>query len=61
MGIYKVGFSDSSAIPEADLGYCAIANGLKIIDTNDNAFEPLNEVKRGEAAAYIYNYLNVER
>lgn len=60
-GIYKVGFSDASTILEADVGYCAIANGLKIIDTRNNAFEPKGEITRAEAAGYIYNYLNVER
>ncbi|MGE5328385.1 MAG: YcdB/YcdC domain-containing protein [Deltaproteobacteria bacterium] len=60
-GIYKVGFSDANTISEADLGYCAIANGLKIVEAKDNVFGPLTESTRAEAVGYIYNYLNVER
>lgn len=60
-GIYKVEFGDADAISEADLGYCAIANGLKIIEIEDNYFEPQSEITREKAAGYIYNYLNVER
>lgn len=60
-GIYKLSFRDANEIPEGDYGYYAITNGLGLIGTNNNAFEPKHEVKRAEAAGYIYNYLNMER
>lgn len=57
-GIFRCGFADADAIPEADLGYAALAQGLGII-SGDGAgnYAPGRTSTRAEAAVLVWNYL----
>ncbi len=60
-GIFNCGFSDDSAITQADYGYVAIAKGLGIISGNpDGSFRPNETITRQEAAVMLYNYMDRE-
>ena len=57
-GIFRCGFADAAAIPEADLGYAAIAQGLGIVkgDSKGN-FAPGRSATRCEAAYMLWLYM----
>ena len=57
-GIFRCGFADAAAIPEADLGYAALAQGLGIVtgDSEGN-YAPVRPAVRSEAAAILWQYM----
>lgn len=57
-GIYRCDFKDAAAIPAADLGYAALAQGLGVV-TGDSAgnFAPDRPAVRAEGATMLWNYL----
>lgn len=57
-GIYRCDFSDAAAVPAADLGYAALAQGLGVV-SGDTAgrFSPDRPASRAEAAVMLWNYL----
>ncbi len=56
-GIYNVSFKDKASISPDLYGYVAIASGLGIVSGNGGNFQPKRNIKRGECAVMIYNYL----
>jgi hypothetical protein len=61
-GIYGVEFKDKSQISEVNLGYAALAQGLKLITSNsDKEFKPSQNLTRAEAADMIIAMLSVEK
>ena len=58
-GIYRCGFTDDGAIPEADVGYVALAKGLGVVQGDAaGAFRPLEGATRQELALMLYRYLS---
>ena len=58
-GIYRCGFTDEETIPEADLGYVAIAKGLGVVQGDAaGAFRPQDGATRQELAVMLYRYLS---
>ena len=57
-GIFRCDFADAADIPEADLGYAALGQGLGIIggDSAGN-YAPARLAVRSEAAALLWNYM----
>ena len=57
-GIYRCDYADASAIPAADLGYAALAQGLGLV-AGDSAgrFAPGRTATRVEAIAVVYQYM----
>lgn len=57
-GIYRCDYTDAAAIPSADLGYAALAQGLGLV-AGDSAgrFAPDRTATRVEAIAVIYQYM----
>lgn len=57
-GIFRCGFSDADAIPEADYGYAALAQGLGLVrGGSDKAYAAGRTANRGEAIAMLYQYM----
>ena len=58
-GIYKCGFADAADIPEADLGYAALAQGLGVV-SGDGAgnFAAGREATRAEAVGMLYQFMS---
>lgn len=53
--VYRIDFKDKDKISEDDIGYAALANGLKLIICNGgNEFEPDADLTRAEAADMIF-------
>ncbi len=58
-GIFRCGFTDEEQIPEAELGWVAIAKGLGVIrGDRDGAFRPDDGATRQELAVMLYRYLS---
>ena len=58
-GIFRCGFTDEETIPEADLGYVAIAKGLGVVQGDSaGAFRPTDGATRQELALMLYRYLS---
>ena len=58
-GIFRCGFTDDADIPDADLGYVAIAKGLGVVQGDGKgAFRPLDGAARQELAVMLYRYLS---
>ena len=57
-GIFRCDFTDAASIPEADLGYAALAQGLGIVtgDSEGN-YAPARSAVRSEAAAILWQYM----
>lgn len=55
--IYKTDFADNSGIKDNDIGYVAIARGLKIIQGSDGTFRPYDTLTRAEALTLLKNTL----
>ena len=57
-GIYRCDYTDAAAIPAADLGYAALAQGLGLV-AGDSAgrFAPDRTATRIEAIAVLYQYM----
>lgn len=57
-GIYRCDFTDASSISSADLGYAALAQGLKLVQ-GDNAgrLNPNQTSTRAEALTMVYNFM----
>lgn len=57
-GIFRCDFADADAIPTADLGYAALAQGLGIISGDgEGNYAPTRTSTRAEAAVLVWNYL----
>lgn len=57
-GIFKVSFRDAGAIPEADLGYAALAQGLGIVKGDgQGSYAPGRTATRAEAAVMLWQYM----
>lgn len=57
-GIFRCDFADADSIPEADLSYAALAQGLKLIDGDSQGnYAPTRSAVRCEAAAMLWRYL----
>lgn len=57
-GIFRCDFADAASIPEADLGYAALAQGLGIISGDgEGNYAPTRSSTRAEAAVLVWNYL----
>jgi hypothetical protein len=56
-GIFSVSFKDKASISPDLYGYVAIASGLGIVSGDGTNFNPKKNIKRGESAVMIYNYL----
>lgn len=57
-GIFRCDFADADAIPAADLGYAALAQGLGIISGDgEGNYAPTRTSTRAEAAVLVWNYL----
>ncbi len=59
-GIYSADFKDKDQISEEYLGYAALAQGLKLISTNNNEFGPTLNLTRAETADMIIAMLSVK-
>ena len=58
-GIYTCSFTDAKSIPAADLGYAAIAQGLKMVNGDEQKrFLPNAIATREQAAIMLYNFMN---
>ncbi len=58
-GIFRCGFTDEEAIPEADLGYVALAKGLGVVQGDSaGAFRPTEGATRQDLALMLYRYLS---
>ena len=58
-GIYTTDFVDHLAIMPHKLGYLALAQGLHIVQGDENGrFHPQDNLTRSDAAIMIYNYLS---
>lgn len=58
-GIYAVPFSDAGEIGEANLGYVALAKGLRIVSGDTKGtFRPNSALTRREAAVMLYNLMS---
>ncbi len=58
-GIYSVNISDQASISQSDMGYAAIAYGLKILlPGSDNKLRPSDSLTRQDAADLIVAMLN---
>lgn len=58
-GIFRCDFTDASAIPQADYGYAALAQGLGLVSgSSDGAYAAQREANRGEAIAMLYKYMS---
>ena len=58
-GIFRCGFTDEEEIPEAELGYVAIAKGLGVVQGDGSgAFRPTDSATRQELAVMLYRYLS---
>ncbi len=57
-GIYRCDFTDAASIPGADLGYAALAQGLKLVQ-GDTAgrLNPAQTATRAEALTMVYNFM----
>lgn len=57
-GIFRCDFADAEAIPAADLGYAALAQGLGIISGDgEGNYAPTRTSTHAEAAVLVWNYL----
>ncbi len=57
-GIFRCDFADAGAIPEADLGYAALAQGLGLVEgDNQGNYAPTRPAVRCEAAVMLWKYL----
>jgi len=58
-GIYRCGFTDDGAIPEADVGYVALTKGMGVVQGDAaGAFRPTDGATRQELALMLYRYLS---
>lgn len=57
-GIYRCDFTDAASISSADLGYAALAQGLKLVQ-GDSAgrLNPAKASTRAEALTMVYNFM----
>ena len=61
-GIYSTDFKDLDQISDANIGYVALAQGLKIITSNSkNEFKPDIKLTRAQASDMILAMLSVEK
>lgn len=57
-GIFRCDFTDAEEIPEADLGYAALAQGLGIVGgDNLGSYAPARTAVRSEAAVVLWKYM----
>ena len=57
-GIFRCGFADEASIPEADLGYAALAQGLGIVDGDSQGnYAPQRPAVRSETAVLLWKYM----
>lgn len=57
-GIFRCDFTDADHIPEADLGYAALAQGLGIVGGDTlGAYAPARTAVRSEAAVVLWKYM----
>lgn len=57
-GVFTCPYTDLSSVPEADLGYAALAYGLGIARGDDKGqLNPNRRVTRQEAAVMLYNFM----
>ena len=57
-GIFRCDFTDGSSIPEADLGYAALAQGLGIAEGDSaGCYAPQRPAVRSEAAVLLWKYM----
>ncbi|WP_159456471.1 S-layer homology domain-containing protein [Intestinibacillus massiliensis] len=58
-GIYRTTFTDEAAIPAADLGYVAIAQGMGLVRGDEKGrFQPGDAATREQAIIVLYNYMS---
>jgi len=61
-GVYNTAFIDQSQITESNIGYAALAYGLKLINTNDrNEFRPNEKLTRAEATDMVLALLSANK
>lgn len=61
-GVYNTAFVDQSQITESNIGYAALAYGLKLINTNDrNEFRPNEKLTRAEATDMVLALLSANK
>ncbi len=60
--IYKTDYADKDKVPESDIGYIAIAHGLKIVDgdAQTNTIRPGDNLTRAEAARLVTNIIKAK-
>ena len=57
-GIFRCDFADGADIPESDLGYAALAQGLGIVDGDSQGnYAPQRAAVRSEAAVMLWKYM----
>lgn len=57
-GIFRCDFTDAADIPEADLGYAALAQGLGIVSgDSQGSYSPARPAVRCEAAVMLWRYM----
>ncbi len=57
-GIFRCDFTDAGEIPEADLGYAALAQGLGIVEGDaQGRYAPRRPALRSEAAVVLWKYM----
>lgn len=57
-GIFRCDFADAAAIPAAELGYAALAQGLGLVKGgSDGSYAAARSATRAEAVAMLYQYM----
>lgn len=58
--IYITDFNDNNMLAREDVGFIAIARGMKLVQGSANSFRPYENMTRAEAVTLILNYVELE-
>ena len=55
--IFITDFADNSDLKREDVGFIAVARGMKLVQGDDALFRPYESITRAEAATLAVNFL----
>ena len=55
--IFITDFADNSELKREDVGFIAVARGMKLVQGDDALFRPYESITRAEAATHAVNFL----
>jgi len=58
--LYELTYKDAPQIDKADIGYIAISSELKLLEVENECFNPTRELTRGEFASVLVKFLKVD-